>query len=372
MISSSRRRRLAFALPSISALALLAGTQVAPTSATAASSFDDQICPPWTVALGYSDNLNKQVPGGVPVGGLSDLAIDPISGLYATTMDRHGYDPARVWLFASASSPQLLFTIVLKHSDGTPYTGVDSDNEGFAFLPDGNFLVASEVGPSIRVFGRDGIQLGELPMPTNFRVAPYGAATANATLEGVTVSADGTRVVAAMEEPLSTDISSTDTDEHRFLVFDRDAVGKYQLTRQLGYRTDPGLRVSDVSLYGAGAGLGLVILENGYTAGSGDTIRLYSVPTLEPDVSAIPDLALDPAADLAPKQLIGDLGGCPTLGATSPQAVGNPLMDNYEGLSVSAGLMADGHYLAWISLISDDNFNPLQVTRVLNLAAVLP
>ena len=48
--------------------------------------------------------------------------------------------------------------LVLKKPDGTAYNGQNSDNEGLAVLPDGDYLVSSETEPSIRIYGRDGVQ----------------------------------------------------------------------------------------------------------------------------------------------------------------------------------------------------------------------
>jgi hypothetical protein len=58
---------------------------------------------------------------------------------------------------------------------------------------------------------------------------------------------------------------------------------------------------------------------------------------------------------------------CPTLNAPSRETQTNPLLDNYEGMTIIGG-----PGLAEVSLISDDNFSPTQFTRVLNLAVKLP
>jgi Esterase-like activity of phytase/Glycosyl transferase family 2 len=50
-----------------------------------------------------------------------------------------------------------------RHVDGTAYDGTNSDNEGLAVLPDGDYLVSSETEPSIRIYGRDGVQKASLP-----------------------------------------------------------------------------------------------------------------------------------------------------------------------------------------------------------------
>lgn len=51
----------------------------------------------------------------------------------------------------------------------------------------------------------------------------------------------------------------------------------------------------------------------------------------------------------------------------SRETQANPLLDNYEGMTI-----AGGPGPAAFSLISDDNFSPTQFTRVLNLLVKLP
>jgi hypothetical protein len=116
--------------------------------------------------------------------------------------------------------------LVLKKPDGTPYDGTTADNEGLAVLPDGDYVVSSETEPSIRIFGRDGVQRASLPVPARFAPAPAGQATANATLEGLTLAGGGSRIIASMEGALSGD---TDATVHRILTYDQDRHGRWSL-----------------------------------------------------------------------------------------------------------------------------------------------
>jgi hypothetical protein len=343
------------------------------------------------VALGFSDGLDKAVHAGVTVGGLSDIAWDRRRHAYASTVDNHGTDPSRIWFWSDPAHAHVVGDpLVLEAPDGTPYTGTTADNEGLAILPDGAYLVSSETEPSIRTFGRDGVQLAELPVPDRFRVAPAGEATANATLEGLTITPDGRRVVAAMEGTLSGDLGSDGTDTYRrFLVYDRSRTG-WQLTRQIAYQVQPGNRIAEVQAYGRD---GLLVLEAAFDPATGNSIELYAVHTAHaPDVSGVPDLAQAPSRDVMRKTLVADVTRCPSLGATSKETQTNPLMDNFEGMTVGrlGGLGGpgrlgrlgrldrldrlpghDGRVLA-VTLISDDNFSATQTTRVLSLAARLP
>jgi hypothetical protein len=320
-------------------------------------------CPPAATAVGYSDGLDKLVDDGVTLGGLSDIAWDRTSGSWASTVDNHGTDPSRIWFYRDPLRPVVTRDpLVLKKADGTAYDGTTADNEGLAVLPDGDFLVSSETEPSIRIFGRDGVQKSSLPVPARFAVAPAGQATANATLEGLTIDPAGKRIVAAMEGALSGD---TDATLHRFLVYDKSPRGKWVLSKQIAYRAEAGLRIPEVQAYGRDS---LLVMEAAFSTTTGNTVDLYAVKGLgrAADVTGITDLASAPAPAVG-KTLVSHLVSCPTLGAPSRETQANPLMDNYEGMAVTPGRRTDT-----ITLISDDNFSATQFTRLLTVSAKLP
>lgn len=381
MIEFRRRARIV----GIAAAALVLPAGVigpGPASATTTREHTDQLtgrlssgqaggpgfCPPRAVAYHFSDALDKVSYGGATVGGLSDIAYDRHLGSFVSSVDNHLDDPSRLWFYRDVDHPRIWRDpLVLKAPDGTPYTGATADNEGLAVLPDGRFLVSSETEPSIRIFGTDGVQQSELNVPSRFRVAPNGEATANATLEGLTITPDGRTVVAAMEGRLSGDApgNGAPASYRRFLVYTEQS-GRFELTKQLGYKVDDGLRISEVQAYTGGK---LLIMEAAYAPATGNTIKLYAVTdgAAAPDVSSIANLSTAPAA-VAKKTLIADVTACPTLGATAKQVQTNPLLDNYEGMITKP----IGHHLYQVVLISDDNFGPTQITRTLDLVALLP
>jgi hypothetical protein len=322
--------------------------------------------------VSFSDSLDKLVYQGTELGGLSSLAYDPRSASWVSAVDNHGTDPARIWFFRNLAHPVVTRSpLVLRQPDGTPYDGTDSDNEGLAVLPDGDYLVSSETEPSIRIYGRDGVQLASLPIPARFAVTgatPAGQATSNATLEGLTISRSGREIVAAMEGALSGDVSASgDATLHRFLVYDVDRHGTWQLTRQIAYRTQAGNRIPEVAAYGTDS---LVVEEAAFSATAGNSVELYAIQHVDaaPDVSGVASLSLAPAHDVVSKKLVTSLVGCPALGAPSRETQANPLLDNYEGMAVTLG----GPGVAGLSMISDDNFSATQFTRVLNLLVKLP
>ena len=88
-----------------------------------------------------------------------------------------------------------------------------------------------------------------------------------------------------------------------------------------------------------------------------------------PNVAGVANLSQAPS-DVVSKHLVVDVTACPSLGAPAKETQANPLMDNFEGMTVRAARLPGGDgYLARISLISDDNFSPTQTTRIVNLAA---
>ena len=325
-------------------------------------------CGPQAYAVGYSDALDKLQVDGATVGGLSDIAWDAHAHAYASSVDNHGDDVSRIWFYSSTTHPRITRPpLVLEHADGTPYTGVTADNEGMAVLPNGEFVVSSELEPSIRIFGRDGVQRASLPVPARFRVAPSGEATDNATLEGLTVSRNGRQIVASMEGPLSGDTPSdgSPTSYRRFLVYAKHGHG-WTLTKQVGYQVDPGNRIAEVQEYAPGK---LLVLEAAWSADVGNTVQLYAVTGLSraTDVSDVADLGNDPHAVMR-KTLIADVTACPSMGATAKETQINPLMGNFEGMTTRR---LRGHAYR-VALVSDDNFNQTQTTRFVNLVAFLP
>jgi hypothetical protein len=329
-------------------------------------------CAPDAFALGFSDSLDKLVHNGAEVGGLSSLAYDARSRAWVSAVDNNASDPARIWFFRDLNHPTVVRDpLVLKMPDGTSYDGTNSDNEGLAVLPDGDYVVSSETEPSIRIYDRSGVQRASLPVPARFAVTgttPAGQATGNATLEGLTITPDGHQIIAAMEGALSGDVAASgDASLHRFLVYDVDRHGHWQLDKQIAYRTGAGNRVPEVAAYTNDS---ILVEEAAFTVDAGNSVDLYAVKDVNraKDVSGVPDLATAPARDVVAKQLVANLVTCPTLGAKAKETQTNPLLDNFEGMAITGRT----HGLTGVSMISDDNFSATQTTRVLNLATRLP
>jgi hypothetical protein len=263
---------------------------------------------------------------------------------------------------AAVSDRSALFTLdrkTLRPASVVPLadeSGAALDSEGLAVDRDGTRLITSETEPSIRRYARDGRILDRLPVPDALRVAPAGRATSNQTFEGLTFLPGRHTLLAGMEGSLAGDT----TGIVRFQTWERQR-GHFALDAQYGYRTDTGLNVSETTATPDGR---LLVLERGFTAGVGNTVRLYLAdPRRATDTSGIDSLTGQSGVRLVRKTLLADLVNCPSLGAQAKQPQPNPLLDNIEGLAVTGGR----HGRLNLLLVSDDNQNAVQITRFYSL-----
>ncbi|MEV0221694.1 esterase-like activity of phytase family protein [Streptomyces sp. NPDC050704] len=310
-----------------------------------------QACSPSLSISSFSDALDKTTYDGTFVGNLSALAVD-----------RHGD-------IAALSDRSALFTLnrdTLSPTTVTPLadeTGTALDSEGLAIDRDGTRLISSETEPAVRRYDRDGRILDRLPVPAALQVTPAGRATANQTFEGLTFLPGRHTLLAGMEGSLTGDT----TGIVRFQTWDRTRTDAFRLAAQYGYRTDTGLNVSETTATPDGR---LLVLERGFTPGVGNTIRLYVADLSRATNTTAVETLTGGQADvrLAKKTLLADLVNCPTLGATAKQPQPNPLLDNIEGMTVTG----HRHGRLNLLLVSDDNQNAVQTTRLYSLTTRLP
>ncbi|WUH58025.1 esterase-like activity of phytase family protein [Streptomyces sp. NBC_00442] len=315
-------------------------------------------CSASTVLDGFSDVLDKTMFQGTVVGNLSGLAVDT-DGRIAALSDRSQLFSLKVGGHLAAAPARV---VPLADEKGAPL-----DSEAVVVERDGTRLITSELEPSVRRYDRDGRLLGRLPVPDALRVAPAGRAIANATFEGLALQPGGRTLIASMEAPLAGDAKdAAGRTLLRFQTWQRGSVkGAFRLAGQYAYPADPNAGVSEITATGDGR---LLVLERGFTAGVGNSVRLFLAdPRGASDVSGVQDLP--GRARVVRKTLLADLAACPSLGATAKQPQPNPLLDNIEGLAVT-GRSRDGRLR--LLLVSDDNENPVQTTRLYALTVRLP
>lgn len=312
-------------------------------------------CSPSVSIDRYSDALDKTTFQGTFVGNLSALSRDT-DGSLAALSDRS----VLIGLDGRSHRPVRATKIIDEK-------GAVLDAEGLAVEPGGRYLVSSETEPSVRRYDRSGALLGRLPLPKALQVEPAGRAQSNLTFEGLTLAPDGRTLTAAMEGQLTGDgKDSAGRPLLRFQTWQRQGGGSrpapYRLSRQYAYPVDAGLGISEITALPDGR---LLVLERGFTAGVGNTVRLYLAdPRRASDVSGVGGLPGGKAVRPAHKKLLADLGACPSLGAPAHQPQTNPLLDNIEGMAITG--RAPGGRLR-VLLVSDDNESPKQTTRLYSL-----
>ena len=321
--------------------------------------------------LGFSDALNKRTYEGTSVGGLSALAYDRRrGGVYYSLVD-NGPVPASEARFYTLrlpmrggmlGAPEILDVTTLKDASGQPFTASNFDGEGLTPTRDGDLLASSETEPSIRRFSLDGELLEELPVPQKFRVAPEGQAQRNQTFESLALSPNNRSLFTAVEGPLAPDGTTAGGEGRiRILRYEDSGPGGFIPAEEFFYLADPGLGVVEIVALSEDE---LLVLERGFRSGVGNTVRVFRV-SLDGagDVSDEPSLAA-PGLEPAQKELLVDLADCPSSGATTPGTQPNPLLDNFESLTLGPRLPGG----RWSLLLqSDDNFSAGQVTRVVAL-----
>lgn len=359
---------LAFAAV-LAILGIWAATVVGSETAGAAREGSDaRACAPGVDFLGFSDALDKRIYERTTVGGLSDLAYDGRENRYYGLVDNgpgrvskaRFYDLRLPLAEGRLGDPRILDVTTLRDAEGRPFTASNFDGEGLALARNGLF-VSSETEPSIRRFSLDGRLKKELPVPRKFGVAPEGQATSNETFESLALGPNGRTLFTAVEGPLAPDGSTADgRNRLRILRYDDRGRG-FKPAKEFYYRTNAGLGAVEIA---ALSGTELLLLERGFVPDFGNTVRVFEV-SLEgaEDVSNEPSLA-QPGLKPVGKELLVDLADCPSGGATTPGTQPNPLLDNYESLTLGPRLSGGRRSLL---LVSDDNFSDQQVTRVVAL-----
>ena len=332
--------------------------------------------------LGSATLAYRQQFKGTTVGGLSGIDHDPVDDLWYAISDADA--PARFYTLRTTlsaqgmSEPQLVDVVTMKQADGTPYPRrgpgrLLADPESIRLRPDTRTLLWTSEGsrrhgvdPFVREMTLDGRHLRELPLPAAFAVNPDAdtGPRHNGAFEGLALTADGCGAWVAMEHPLLQDGPASSVEAAgapcRFTLFDL-ASGKP--VQQFAYRPEsirrlpiPGLGfadngVSEILMVDAHR---MLVLERGFSLGAGVSLRLFMVDVRQPDDTlGLPTLRTARPVEVARKTLIADF-----------DKLGLPRLDNTEGMAWGPPLRgAGGTDERTLLFVSDDNFNPLQITQ---------
>jgi hypothetical protein len=307
----------------------------------------------------------------VAVHAVVDLPRSPATqGLSATA-----FDPDTRTLYALPDrSPELVPLVASEAFDaftvGAPRplagrTEAAWDGEGLVRASDGTFTaVTVETLPLVERFDAKGNRTGAVTLPARFAAQAPG----NKGLESLTLSPSGRFLFTANESALVPDGPAATHTKGTLVRILRRELGTGGDLEQ-AYRTEP---------LGAGAGPGdmgvsellalsddtLLVLERGFQAGYGNTVRVFRV-TLGPPPGTEALASLSAATPTLAKTLLVDVGALPPGQATHPGTQPNPLLDNYEAMALGPAL-PDGRRLLFLT--SDDNASATQVARVLVLS----
>jgi len=236
------------------------------------------------------------------------------------------------------------------------------DLEGIVVLQDG-FIVASEKGPRLLEIDRKGTLRRDLALPAHF-----ANARDNKSLESLAMSPGGRYLFTTTEAALSSDGENANREAGtrvRVLRIPRDGGAVVENA----YATDPAPHaVGDygVADMAAISNDELLVLERGWTRGSGNTARIYRVSTNDAASSCLANPALAADAPVMTKKLVVDLAKLAVSGLPAlKQPQDSPLLDNFEGLAIGPTL-PDGRRT--LLLVSDDNGRTDQFARIVVLA----
>lgn len=323
---------------------------------------------------------------GTTVGGLSGITYDAGRDVYyVISDDRSAKNPTRFYTVRITLSDSILrgveivSTTPLLRQDGTPFPAllttaappvIPPDPEGIAFDARRERLYWSSEGerivddpahpvlldPWVRVAGLDGDYRGELTLPADLRMsAGPGGPRKNMALEGLTLTPSGRSVFAGMEDPGIDDgplPTATDGARTRITRFDAETG---TATAQFAYPLEP-ITAPDGEANGLSDLVALdeeTFLTVERSHGSHNVARVYRTSIVGAD-----DVLGAPLRDAKPmsKELVVDL-------STMPGMRG---LDNVEGITLGPKL-SDGRQS--VVLVTDDNFNPEQVTQFLAIAS---
>ena len=320
---------------------------------------------------------------GTEVGGLSSIAYDAeLDRYYVISDDQSVIDPARYYTFAldvadgNLDPGDVVITDVttLLDSAGLPFAAASFDPEGLALTKDDQLVITSEgiatrlIPPWVRLFGLDGQQEADLPVPLAFipdAIPQTRGVRQNLGFESGTTF--GPYYLTGSEGALVQDGPAAGLGVPSPARLLRYNLKTGRPDRQYLYWTDPiaepPVPPTNFAVNGLDELLALdkhsfLAMERSFSVGAPDTGNTIKLFTLE----------LGGAQNINGREsLAGQLGSIEPAKKTlllDLDDLGIPL-DNVEGMTFGPDL-ADGRRT--LVLVSDNNFAPAQFTQFLLFA----
>jgi hypothetical protein len=369
-------------MPATIAPATAPATTPAATSTIAASPATASARPGLRL-IGQSTLPHKLQFKGTTVGGLSGLDYDREKGIYyAISDDRSDLESARFYtlkldITASSVAPvQILSVATLQRPDGSPYPSRRSakpgdevcDPESIRLRVATQTLYWTSEGdaklnlpPFIREMHLDGRYSSQVPLPNMFVPSTDGTRGVrdNLGFEGLAFAPSGDTFWAAMEAPLVQDgpVPAVGQVGGACRITQFHAHNS-QPIRQIAYYPDAipfapvpasGWADNGISEVWMASESGMLVLERAYAAGVGNSLRLYWIDV--EDCDDVIDKSVLTQGNFKPagKTLLLDFA-----------KAGLAPLDNTEGMTRGPTLPNGNPTLVFVS---DDNFNPSQVTQ---------
>ncbi|MBC7648536.1 MAG: esterase-like activity of phytase family protein [Vitreoscilla sp.] len=312
------------------------------------------------------------------VGGLSGIDFDPASGLYYLLSDDGGsQSPPRFYTARLAFTSDKLGAIEL--TSVTLLQGLSAPDpeairwhapsQSLLWTSEGNALLGAQ--PSLQQARPDGALIRKFALPAMFDFGLLSGSRINSTFEGLAATPDGLSAWLAMEAALRQDgpepTIGAPGGPCRFTQIDV-ATGKS--LRQIAYVPDAIPKAPFPPNANADNGVvevlmldahRMLVLERAYMAGLDDktsnSLRLYLIDTRQAS-DTLSVAALKPGNHTpAAKTLVADFASFPAL----------TQLDNTEGMCWGPNLPNSNGKPGNRTLlfVSDDNFNPRQITQFL-------